>query len=71
MMAACYDLRLECDAEGGCNAGAYGSREVAEWNFETGGACRRAARRAGWKFSMRTGLCLCPKCAKRGAKAVL
>lgn len=68
-IAACYDLRLECDGEG-CRHGGYGRRAVAQWNLELGSACRAAARRAGWKMFAATGLCLCPKCVKSGARAV-
>jgi len=69
MMAGCYDLRLECDGEG-CAAGAYGMRATGEWNLELGSACRKAARRAGWRWDKATGMCRCPSCVARNAKIV-
>lgn len=68
-IASCYDLLLECDGRD-CGAGGFGFRATGEWNLDLGSACRRAARKAGWKMWPRTGLCLCPSCVKRGAPAV-
>lgn len=69
-MAGCYDLLFECDGVNGapCQAGSYGMRAHGEWNLELGSACRAAARRAGWRWDKRTGLCRCPNCVQRGAR---
>lgn len=69
-MAGCYDLRLECDGEDCMAASDRLGRAIGEWNLELGSACRAAARRAGWRWDSATGLCLCPSCVKRGAKAI-
>lgn len=69
MIAGCCDLRLECDVDD-CMAASDGlGRAVGEWNFELGSRCRAAARRAGWRWDNETGLCRCPSCVRRGAKA--
>lgn len=68
-MAGCYGLLLACDGES-CGAGEFRFRATAEWNFETGRACRKAAKKAGWKMYPKTGLCLCPSCVRTGNKAV-
>lgn len=66
-MAACYDFRLECDGED-CTAGPYGDRRVMELTDEFGSKCRAVAKRRGWWFNVKTGLCLCPSCHARGAQ---
>lgn len=67
MMAACYDLSLQCDAAD-CKAGDYGMVRTATFTGEHGSNCRKQARAAGWKMWPDRGLCLCPSCAKRGAE---
>ena len=66
MIAACYDLSLTCDGDD-CEGGPYRAVSTLEIQRETGSACRKAARRLGWKLFMDDGRCLCPGCAKRGA----
>jgi hypothetical protein len=64
-IAACYDLLLECDVPG-CDNGEYGARRQAEYTGEFGSNCRKRARKAGWWFDWKNGLCACPPCAKAG-----
>lgn len=70
MIAACYDLQLECDGEG-CAAGDYGQNLRVNIIGEHGSNCRRRAKRSGWRLFPRgklAGLCLCPSCNTRGAR---
>jgi len=67
-IAACYDLRLECDGRD-CKAGEYGLRKVSEYTHEFGATARARARKSGWVLYWRSGLCLCPSCVRRGAIA--
>jgi hypothetical protein len=39
---------------------------VGKFYAEEGRTARADARRAGWKFNMRTGVAICPTCAKAG-----
>lgn len=59
MIACCYNLRLTCD-----NRSAHVLPFSREYNDEYGSRCRQEARRDGWKFDIKTGAALCPKCTK-------
>lgn len=65
MLAGGYTLDLYCDGEG-CLHGQYEMYPAKQTFFaEHGSACRRLARRQGWKF-LPEGDMLCPKCRAAG-----
>jgi len=68
MIVGAYELTLYCDTAGCPKASCTpnGSQEPAppfQTYAETGGECRRKARRLGWFLNLKTGGCLCPTCA--------
>jgi hypothetical protein len=64
MIVGCYDLNLYCDEPGHKPRPAQDGAD-AEYCAETGGECRRDARKAGWKLQMRNSRAICPTCAKQ------
>jgi len=65
MIVGSYTLELYCDAPASdpLHARYQGCDGQAEYTAETGAACRRQARIAGWKLK-RDGTCVCPQCRK-------
>lgn len=70
MLAGCYSLDLYCDNEDAKTVNHDAKAQRGEHRFnefpsqytaETGGECRRDARRAGWLFT-RDGRHYCPRC---------
>lgn len=75
MIVGCYTLDLYCDAEGCTNPRPHtsdgGRGPLAQYTAETGGACRRDARRDGWRLRVREGRAICPQCpAPRGTRSL-
>ena len=66
MIVGCYTLNLYCDVPG-CT---YNNRgrgyEPDEFTGVTGGECRKAARKAGWRLWLVEGNACCPECNKAG-----
>jgi len=75
MILGGYALHLYCDNYEAENSGV-GNHDFPheydefphEYIAETGGACRKEARQAGWKFNIKTDRAICPKCVARGLK---
>lgn len=71
-IASGYALHLYCDAsERMTRADRYATHGFkpgaqAEFYDEEKSACLKAARAAGWKFSLRTGKAFCPECVAKG-----
>lgn len=61
-----YDLHLYCDGAD-CEAGKYKGRAELELTDEYGSACRRRARKLGWRLGTKDQSALCPSCVARGA----
>ena len=79
MIVGGYTLDLYCDVTD-CKAGdQHPGRTVptgkgwkaghASYFGETGSACRKTARRHGWKLTMKDGQAACPTCMKEGKTA--
>lgn len=72
MIVGGYTLELYCDGEGcprqrpAVCGGNYSP--LGEFSAETGEACRRAARRRGWRLDLRAGVAVCPECVKAGRR---
>lgn len=63
MIVGCYVMDLYCDSGQGCRAhDQYGPRigRLAVYTGHTEAECKRAARKAGWKF--KGAQCFCPAC---------
>lgn len=65
MIVGCYSLHLYCDAKDHVRVYREPGSAQAEFTAETGGECRRDARKLGWVLRMRSGRAICPACAKR------
>lgn len=62
MIAGCYSLDLYCDY---CDRNTCtGSNRPDKFNAETGGECRKNARKRGWRLDWSAGLAKCPACVK-------
>jgi len=62
MMVSGYSMDLYCDMKNP----EHGYREFPHQFFgESGGECRKAARRKGWIIETRTRKAFCPKCHKQ------
>jgi hypothetical protein len=60
-----YTLDLYCDVmlEDWQHSYDYGKDQI---TGETGGECRRRARRIGWRLDLKSGTATCPTCVKAG-----
>ena len=62
MIVGCYVLDLYCDLE---NPDHKYDEFPHQYTAETGGKCRKDARREGWKLNLWEGTAICPKCNKK------
>ncbi|KKM61296.1 hypothetical protein LCGC14_1533210 [marine sediment metagenome] len=69
MIVGCYTLDLCCDhpkhkptKSGGPTI--YGTCEPAQFTGPTAGACRKEARKSGWRLELDEGVAFCPVCAE-------
>jgi len=65
MIIGCYTLHLYCDVPKCTYNNKGGSYIPDEFTGETGGECRNAARKAGWRL-LADGNACCPECNKAG-----
>lgn len=69
MIAGGYTLHLYCDY---CDTNQRsGSMVPDEFFAETGGECRKNARKRGWRLDWSAGLAKCPACVKTKKTEVL
>ena len=68
MILGCYTLTLYCDVPGCKHNDSCGKWVPDEFTGESGGECRKAARKAGWQLLLRYGNATCPECCKKNAE---
>lgn len=56
----CYSLDLYCNGKPCKDPRYFGGTQ--EFTAESGGDCRRQARKKGWKLNLSTNECFCPYC---------